>query len=148
MLHEMGIHPTFLNNFNFMFFLLASYCGLTCLLFGLGKCMAHRKTIKISKLGLQEGLLTLLYFDITNISFSMVIHYKYSHLLSLSSPSTLSIALLICLILGLVIWMPVTGRRGFGEFKKKFKHSLVCELYVPLSLAYRALLGSVMAASI
>lgn len=40
-----------------------------------------------------------------------------------------------------VVAMEVVGRDEYGEFKKKFKRVWICELYIPLTICYRMVLG-------
>lgn len=40
-----------------------------------------------------------------------------------------------------VLAMELTNRDEYGEFKKKFKSVWICQLYIPLTVVYRMVLG-------
>ena len=91
---------------------------------------------------MKEGFVTLVLFNIFNISFSAGVHWKYA------SPSDENYILSSIVLYGTliamvaaVVAMEVTGKDDYGEFKKKFKNVWICQLYIPLTVVYRMILG-------
>ena len=91
---------------------------------------------------LKQGFITLVIFNIFNISYSAGVHWKYAsaaddgYILS-------SIILYGTLIAAIVATfaMCITDADDYGEFKNKFKHVWICRAYIPLTILYRAILG-------
>lgn len=143
---KMGVAGIFLNNCNVMLFLLFGWFIATVLFYIVSKLVGKTKVQEIALRLLKQGFITLVLFNIFNVSFSAGVHWKYG------SPSDDGYAVSSFILYGTLIAMIVsvaalelTDPEHYGEFKNKFKDTFVCQIFICLTAVYRAILGFYMA---
>lgn len=110
---------------------------------------------------LKEGFITLVMFNILNISFSAGIHWKYVsgngtidivksvqeqglNILLNYSLSIFSMVVLYFTLIAIVVclfYLQYSEEEFYGEFKLKFKDNCVCRSYITVQVLYRMALG-------
>lgn len=88
---------------------------------------------------MKEGFVSFVMFNTMNIAFSAGIHWRYASENSVASNLVLYLSL-PALTAG-VVCLEVMSRKGYGEFKKKFKKAWPCYSYVCFYIVYQSALG-------
>ncbi len=109
----------------------------------LGAILARRDTLKFISLKLLKQLfMTILLFNLFNISFSIGIFFDLStETHSFYSEDCFLVFLSLLFILTTVFCFFATSQIDYGEFHAKFKLDLACKLYIPLQILYRLVIG-------
>ena len=139
---KMGVAGTFINNCNVMLFLLFGEFVVALILYIISKFARKEKLEKLALRLLKQGFVTLVLFNIFNISFSAGVHWKYA--VPTDDGYILSSVILYGTLIAMVVAvgaMELTSKEDYGEFKKKFKNVWICQLYIPLTVVYRMVLG-------
>lgn len=74
----MGVAGTFINNCNVMLFLLFGEFVIALILYIIAKVAMKDKLLKLALRLMKQGFVTLVLFNIFNISFSAGVHWKYA----------------------------------------------------------------------
>ena len=104
-----------------MYILLAVEFIVGIVLLIISKVFSIKKGRKIGKHLLKEGFLTLILFNIFNISFSAGLHWKYAESTSDSISSTILLYAILAIILFTFLALETTKKKEYGEYKNKFK---------------------------
>ena len=91
----------------------------------------------------KQGFITLIIFNLYNVSFSAGLQWKYDTLNTTFNWGN-NLILIICLVgilVGVVLMQLSTKDSHYGEFKKKFKDTWTCRIYILLSIVMRICLG-------
>lgn len=142
-LKQMNLSATFLNNCNIMIIVLFAELLIAVTLCIVSKFVALKKLRQISHRLLKQGFITLVLFNIYNISFSSGFHFKYALNFTDSSYWMSLVTIAICFVSVLVstVAMLFVKDSDYGEFKLKFKKNCICRLYIPFTILYRMCLG-------
>ncbi len=115
---------------------------LAVVVFLVGKLSQSTKAKRIGLRLLKQGFVTLVLFNILNISFSAGVHWKYA---DPTHPGyTISSLILYGTLIAMVaavFAMELTDRQDYGEFKNKYKKVWICQLYIPFTIVYRMIIG-------
>lgn len=90
----------------------------------------------------KQALITLILFNVFNISFSAGVHWKYAE--PTDDHYTLSTVVLVGSLVAMLTAaaaMEFTDEYSYGEFKEKFKLNWQCKMFIPLTVVYRMCLG-------
>ena len=125
-----------------MLFILFGELIFSLIVYVAGKLASNEKAQKIGKRLLKQGFITLVLFNIFNISFSAGVHLKYADPKDEGYfySSILLFTTIAAMIISVVV-MELTAEEDYGEFKNKFKNVWICRLYIPLTVCYRMVLG-------
>ena len=116
---------------------------LGLLLHLIGKKTGGRKLKKLSRFMLKQLMTLLVMFNCLSFCFYLAIEFKYSE----SSHSSLLpirkvvIFLYISLMTVAIVMLCLVSKKGYGEFTKSFKKGFINQLYIPISILFRLILG-------
>jgi hypothetical protein len=144
-LSSLGFVSSFLGNCNAMALLLGGWCLMAVLFYLLARFTRSLfpAVFSLANRLLKEVLLTLLLFNLFNVSYSAAIHINYHRFHSLLPNIAMGVCggILLCMILGVLCG----EEAGFGEFKDKFGEDPIRRNYLAITLVYRAGLGYLLA---
>ena len=141
-LNQMQMDTFFYGNFNIMFFILLGFFIVPLILFFIAKRARLRFLKKIAIYLFFELLLSIVLFTTYDIAFSAGIHWKYADSSSTQYIySSLVLYSSLLLLIMVLILLVCANPKSLGEFKNMFKKDWVSQLYIPLTIVYRASLG-------
>lgn len=124
---RLGLSGTFINNCNIMLILLFGQLILAFSIYIVAKIKSNARLQYIGNRFLKQGFMTLILFNVFNISFSAGVHWKYAQTSDdgyLWSSFLLYLTLISIIVS--VFAMELTSKSGYGEFKDRFKTVWIC----------------------
>lgn len=139
---KLDLDSDFINNFNVMYLLMILVLVIAIVVWIVGRFCAWDKFKVVGIFLLKEVFLTLLIFNSFNIAFSAGLHWTYadpsSEFYVISSIALYAALLMIVIV---TLCLELSDSDGYGEFKKKFKRSWPCQVYITACVIYRVVLG-------
>ena len=112
-------------------------------LYFVGRAILNERMRSISSILLKQGFIAMILFNVYNVSFSAGLQWKYNSL-NTSYNWANNLILVTCLVgiaAAVVVMEFSTKESQYGEFKKKFKDTWTCRIYILMSVVMRICLG-------